>query len=71
MRLRMDKAWRSISAVMAPAWRTTHRTFLGSGGMVALLLLLPLLLSPYALFVLGEALVFAIACLGLNRALSN
>jgi branched-chain amino acid transport system permease protein len=35
------------------------------GGMVALLLL-PLLLSPYTLLVLSSALVFGIACLGLN-----
>ena len=69
MRLRMDDAWRVISGVMAPAWLITHRTLLSSGGVVALLLLLPLLLSPYALFVLGEALIFAIACLGLNLVL--
>jgi hypothetical protein len=66
MRLRVDDLWRSSSSVMAPAWLTTHRMLLSSGGVVALLLRLPLLLSPYALFMVKEALIFAIAYLGFN-----
>jgi branched-chain amino acid transport system permease protein len=51
--------------------RATRRRLLLGGGMAALLLLMPLLLSPYALLVLSAALVFAIACLGLNLLLGH
>ncbi len=66
MSLRADRLWRPVSSVLAPEWFTTHRTLLGSGGLVVVLFLLPLLLSPYDLLVLSYALVFAIACMGLN-----
>jgi branched-chain amino acid transport system permease protein len=41
----------------------------GTGG--AILLLMPLLLHPYSLLILGYALVFSIACLGLNLLFGN
>jgi branched-chain amino acid transport system permease protein len=37
-----------------------------AGGVAVILLLMPLILSPYPLIILSYALVFSIACLGLN-----
>lgn len=42
---------------------------MGMGG--AILLLMPLVLHPYPLLILGYALVFSIACLGLNLLFGN
>ncbi len=49
----------------------TYRMFLFYGMVVGILLLIPLMLNPYYLIVLDYALVFSIACLGLNLLLGN
>lgn len=54
-----------------PKSLATRSTLLVYGGAVASFLFMPLILPPYYLIVLGYALVFSIACLGLNLLLGN
>jgi branched-chain amino acid transport system permease protein len=56
---------------MAAKSLVTYRTVRFYGVVVAVFLCMPLLLNPYYLIVLGYAMVFSIACLGLNLLLGN
>lgn len=60
-----------VTLVMAAKPLVTQRTLLFYGAAAPVIVFMPLILPPYYLIVLGYALVFSIACLGLNLLFGN